>query len=48
MNFITLSNLEIEALNAYDNLYYNLESEDESTKDQQDFCEPLRSFDQNL
>ena len=47
-HFITLSDLEIEALNAYDNLYYNLESEDESTEDQQDFCEPLQSSDQNL
>jgi len=47
-HFITLSNPEIEALNAYDNLYYDLESEDESTEDQQDFCEPLPGSDQNL
>jgi|SRR6266436_739139 len=47
-SFITLSDPEIEALNAYDDLYYDLESEGESAKDQQDFCEPLQSSDQNL
>jgi len=47
-NFITLSDPEIEALNAYNDLYYDLESEDESTEDQQDFYEPLQSSDQNL
>src|SRR6266481_4607992 len=46
-NFITLSDPEIEALNAYDNLYYDLESEDESTEDQQDFCKPLQSSDRS-
>jgi len=35
-------------LNTYDDLYYNLESEDESTEDQQDFREPLQSSDRNL
>ena len=48
VNFITLSHPEIEALNAYDNLYYGLESDDESAKDQQDFCEPLQSSDRTL
>jgi len=47
-NFITLSDLEIEALNAYDDLYYDLESEDEPTEDQQDFCKPLQSSDCSL
>ena len=47
-NFISLSDPEIEALNAYDDLYYDLESEDESTEDQQDFREPLQSSDRNL
>jgi len=47
-NFITLSDPEIEALNAYDDLYYDLESEDESTEDQQDFRKPLQSSDRSL
>ena len=47
-NFITLSDPEIEALNAYDGLYYRLESDDESAKDQQGFCEPLQSSDWTL
>jgi len=47
-NFITLSDPEIEGLNAYDNLYYGLESDDESTEDQQDFREPLQSSDRTL
>ena len=47
-NFITLSDPEIEALNAYDDLYYDLESKDESAKDQQDFCKPLQSSDHSL
>jgi len=47
-NFSTLSDPEIEALSAYNDLYYRLESNNESAKDQQDFCEPLRSSDQAL
>ena len=47
-NFTTLSDPEIEALSAYDDLYYRLGSEDKSTKDKQDFCEPLQSSDWNL
>src|ERR1700728_1573062 len=47
-NFILLSDPEIEALNAYDNLYYDLESERESVEDQQDFCQPLQSSDRSL
>ena len=43
-----MSDPEIEALNAYDDLYYNLESEEESAEDQQDFCEPLQSSDRSF
>ena len=43
-----MSDPEIEALNAYDDLYYDLESEEESAKDQQDFCEPLQSSDRSF
>ena len=37
-----MSDLEIEALKDYDKLYYGMESEDESTGRQQDFCSPSR------
>jgi len=47
-NFSTLSDPEIEALSAYDDLYYGLESNNESAKDQQDFCQPFQSSDQAL
>jgi len=47
-NFISLSDQELEALNDYDNLYYEMESEDESTSEPQDFCSPFQSSDQPL
>ena len=37
-----MSDPEIEALNDYDELYYGMESEDESPSEQQDFCSPFR------
>ena len=43
-----LSDPEIEALSAYDDLYYGLESNNKSTEDQQNFCEPLQSSNQIL
>ena len=45
VNFVTLSDPDVEALNAYDNLYYKLESDNESEDDSQDFHEPLQSSD---
>jgi hypothetical protein len=48
VNFITLSDAEMEALSVYDDLYYRLESDDESAEDQQDFHEPLQSSDWTL
>jgi hypothetical protein len=42
-NFILLSDPELEALNDYDELYYAMESEDESTSEPQDFCSPFQS-----
>ena len=45
-NYASLSDLDVEALNAYDDLYYKLESGDESENSLQDFCEPLQSSDQ--
>jgi hypothetical protein len=47
-NFISLSDLEIEALNDYDELYYRMESEDESTSKLQDFCSHFQSSDWTL
>jgi hypothetical protein len=47
-NFISMSDLEIEALNDYDKLYYGMESEDESPSEQQDFCSPFQSSDRTL
>ena len=47
-NFVSLSNLEIEALDNYDDLYYGLESEDESSGKPQDFCSPFHSSDRTL
>ena len=41
VNFVTLSDLEIDALSAYDDLYYRLEFNDKSAEDQQNFHEPL-------
>ena len=38
----------IEALNAYDDLYYELDSENKSVNDSQDFHEPLQSSDRHL
>ena len=43
-----MSDLEIEALKDYDKLYYGMESEDESTGRQQDFCSPFQSSDRTL
>ena len=43
--FISLSDPNIEALNAYDDLYYELDFKNESTNDSQDFHEPLQSSD---
>ena len=48
MNFVSLSDPDIEALNAYDNLYYELESDNESEDDSQDFHKPLQSSDWHL
>jgi hypothetical protein len=45
---VSLLDPEAEALNAFNNLYYELESGDESEDDSQDFCEPLQSSDQHL
>ena len=47
-NFISMSNLEIEALNDDDKLYYKMESEDKSPSEQQDFCSPFQSSDRTL
>ena len=47
-NFILLLDPDVEALSAYDNLYYELDSENESVNDSQDFHEPLQSSDQHL
>src|ERR1700720_1629326 len=47
-NFVLLSNPEIEALDDYDNLYYGLESEDESSSELLDFCSPFHSSDCTL
>ena len=44
-NYASLSDPDVEALNAYDDLYYKLESGDESENDSQDFCDPLQSSD---
>ena len=44
-NFVSMSDPEIEALNDYDELYYGMESEDESPSEQQDFCSPFQSSD---
>ena len=48
MNFVSLLDPDIEALNKYDNLYYGMESEDESIGNQQDFHRPLQSSDRTL
>ena len=48
VNYVLLSDPGVEALNAYDDLYYKLESSDESENDLQDFHEPLQSSDQHL
>ena len=47
-NFVSMSDPEIEALNDYDELYYGMESEDESPSEQQDFCNPFQSSDRTL
>ena len=47
-NFILMSDLEIEALNDYDKLYFGMESEDKSTGRQQEFCSPFQSSDRTL
>jgi hypothetical protein len=47
-NFVSMSDPEIEALNDYDELYYGMESEDESPSEQQDFCSPFQSSDRAL
>ena len=39
---------DIEALNAYDDLYYELDSNNESENESQDFHEPLQSSDWHL
>jgi hypothetical protein len=46
--FVSMSNLEIEALNDYDELYYGMESEDKSTGGQQDFCSPFQISDRTF
>ena len=47
-NYASLSDPDVEALNAYDDLFYELESSDESENNSQDFCEPLQSSDRHL
>ena len=44
-NYASISDPNVEALNAYNNLYYELESGDELENDLQDFHEPLQSSD---
>jgi hypothetical protein len=45
VNFVSLSDPDVEALNAYDNLYYELQFDNESEDDYQDFREPLQNSD---
>jgi hypothetical protein len=48
VNFISLWDPDIEALNTYDDLYYELVSNNESANDSQDFHKPLQSSDRHL
>ena len=43
-----MSDPEMEALNDYDELYYGIESENESPSKQQNFCSAFQSSDQTL
>jgi hypothetical protein len=47
-NYASLSGPNVEALNAYDDLYYELESSDELEDNSQDFHEPFQSSDRHL
>ena len=48
VNFVSLSDPDVEALNAYDDLYYELNSNNESEDNSQDFPELLHSSDWHL
>ena len=47
-NFVLLLDPDVEVLNTYDNLYYKLDSDNESEDDSQDFYKPLQSSDWHL
>ena len=45
VNCIQLENNDLKAQEDYDNLFYELESDSEEGRDQQDFCRPLQHSD---